>query len=402
MQTNPSSFLDDLQLHYDFFAPARIAFGWGRRSECGNLARSLGRRALLVCGSRSLQATGVLDELADCLQRADVEAVPLVTITHEPEVSDVDEAVGLLLQHDVGEHDLILAVGGGSAIDLAKAVAALATNRRSDTVRDYLEGVGQGLQIEVPPLPLMVMPTTAGTGSEATKNAVISSFDPPFKKSLRSELMVPRLVLIDPELSVSACKEVTAATGMDALTQLIESFISRRAKPIPQALCRQGLQLAARCLVEAVENGTSQPGREGMAQAALLSGMALANSGLGMAHGVAAALGVHCRVTHGLACAVMLPAAMQVNADVRQAELAEVGTILTSRNWPTNSAAVEAGIERVKQISSQIGIPNRLTDIGVQADQIPAIVHSSRGNSMNGNPRELTDEELTRILEEMF
>lgn len=389
-------------LDYDFFAPPQIVFGWGRRSEAGALARKLGRRAFVVCGSRTLAATGVLDELGDCLKAASVQAVPLTTITREPEVADVDGAVEALLAHQPGEGDFVLAIGGGSAVDLAKAVAAMATNRQGTTVKDYLEGVGKGLAIEAPPLPLMAMPTTAGTGSEATKNAVISSFDPPFKKSLRSELMVPRVVLIDAELGVSTPRDVTAATGMDALTQLVESYISRRAKPIPQALCRQGIPLAARSLVEAVENGTSRAARESMAQAALLSGMALANSGLGMAHGVAAALGVHCHVTHGLACAVMLPTAMRINREVRPSALAEVGTLLTGRSWPSAEAAVESGITWVEETSRRIGIPQRLSEIGVEGNQIPDIVKSSRGNSMSGNPRELTDDELAAILEGML
>src|SRR5262249_50269566 len=151
---------------------------------------------------------------------------------------------------------------------------------------------------------------------EATKNAVISSIEPPFKKSLRSDLMVPRVVLVDPELSVSVPPAVTAQTGIDAITQLIESYISRRATPIPRAMAVQGLQLALPAIGEAFENGNSRPSREAMSHAALLSGMALANSGLGMAHGVAAALGVHCNVPHGLACAVMLPVALRVNREV--------------------------------------------------------------------------------------
>ncbi len=168
------------------------------------------------------------------MHEAGLTVVPLATIAHEPLVADVDAAVDRLLESDPCAGDLVVAVGGGSAIDLAKAVAALATNRHGHGVTDFLEGVGKGLKIEVPPLPVLAMPTTAGTGSEATKNAVISSTDPPFKKSLRSELMVPRIVVIDPEMTVSLPPDVTAHTGMDAITQLIESYLSRRAQPIPR------------------------------------------------------------------------------------------------------------------------------------------------------------------------
>lgn len=388
--------------NYDFLAPPRIVFGWGRRAEIGPLAATLGRRALLVSGSRTLERTGVLDEIVAALASEQVATIRLATITREPEVADVDGAVAELLEHGPRADDFVIGIGGGSAIDLAKAVAALATNRHGSSVADFLEGVGRGLKIERPPLPVLAMPTTAGTGSEATKNAVISSYDPPFKKSLRSDRMVPRVVLVDPELTVSVPPDVTAHTGMDAITQLIESYVSRRAKPIPRALCLQGLELAIPTIAEAVENGAARKPRERMAHAALLSGMALANSGLGMAHGIAAALGVHCRVPHGLACALMLPVAMRVNAETSRRELAELARVITCREWPDERAAAEAAVERIEVICRGIGIPERLSQLGVAAGQIADLVRDSRGNSMSGNPRELSDEELHRILESVL
>jgi alcohol dehydrogenase class IV len=387
---------------YDFLSPRRIVFGWGRRAEIGPLARSLGRRAFVVCGSRTLERSGALGELLGLLARADVEARPLATITREPEVDDVDRAVAALRQAGVAEGDLLLAIGGGSAIDLAKAVAALVQNPQSDTVRDYLEGVGRGLKIERPPLPLMAVPTTAGTGSEATKNAVISCYDPPFKKSLRSDQMIPAIVLVDPELAVSVPPEVTAWTGMDAITQLIEAYITRKPNPVAQALAISGLEITGDAIVEAYRDGSSRDARQRMAHAALLSGMALANSGLGMAHGVAAALGVHCRVPHGLACAVMLPVAMRVNRPVREAQFARIGRALSGRRWPSQRAAAEVAVERVEEMCQAVGVPRWLSEIGVRREQIPALVAGSRGNSMNGNPRDLSDELMTALLEEML
>ncbi|MBV9124699.1 MAG: iron-containing alcohol dehydrogenase, partial [Planctomycetes bacterium] len=270
---------------YDFLAPRKIVFGWGRRQEIGALARPLGKRAFLVFGSRTLQHQGVGDEITRHLKAAGIEPVPVANLNREPEVADVDQTTTDLLALGAGEGDFLIAIGGGSAIDLAKASSAMSTNQESASVVDFLEGVGRGLALTRPPLPLLAMPTTAGTGTEATKNAVISSFDPPFKRSLRSDLMVPAVVLVDPELTVSLPPTTTAYTGMDAITQLIESYLSRRAKPIPQALCLQGLELAAGALAEAVEDGRSRTARERMSHAALLSGLALANSGLGLAHG---------------------------------------------------------------------------------------------------------------------
>lgn len=389
-------------LKYDFVAPPTIVFGWGRRRELGKLAGSLGRRAFLISGSKSLETNGTLAEIRGLLSAAGIEVAPLGRISQEPEVVDVDRTTAELFKHRPGDGDFILAIGGGSAIDLAKAIAAMATNRAGSSVTDYLEGVGRGLTIVEPPLPVLAMPTTAGTGSEATKNAVISSYNPLFKKSLRSDRMVPRVVLIDPELTVSVPPQTTAYTGMDAITQLIESYISSRAQAIPRALAMQGLQLAVPNLETAVSDGASRPAREAMAHAALLSGMALANSGLGLAHGVAAALGVHCRVPHGLACAVMLPPTLRANREVARADLAALGRAVLKRPFSYETAAAEAFIERIDDLCRAVGIPATLGEIGARREQIPQLAAASRGNSMSGNPRPISDDELTLILEGML
>ncbi|WP_231963094.1 iron-containing alcohol dehydrogenase [Symmachiella macrocystis] len=388
-------------LSYNLLTPAQICFGWGRRAEVGELARGLGQRAFVVVGSQTLCRNGMLAEIQQRLAAQDIKSIHVADISHEPEVADVDRLVEQLRQHQPAAGDFVMAVGGGAAIDLAKAAAAIVTNAAGDSVQDYLEGVGRGREIIAAPLPLLAMPTTAGTGSEATKNAVISSYDPPFKKSLRSDAMMPDIVLIDPELMVTVPATTTAYTGMDAITQCIESYISRRRQPIPQALAIEGLKRAVPAITAAVAHGDSRPAREAMAHAALLSGMALANSGLGMAHGVAAALGVHCRVPHGLACAVMLPVAMRTNRAVARDELEIIGRTIVD-DALRGAAAVDAGIARIQEICDEVKIPQTLTEIGVSAEQIPEIVKSSRGNSMNGNPLELSDAELTQILEGML
>lgn len=387
-----------MQLSYDFAAPGRIVFGWGRRREAGVLRRELGRRAFVVSGSRTLEANGALDELLTGLRSAGVETIRLATISHEPLVSDVDEASGLLHEAGMRQDDFVLTVGGGSAIDLAKAVAAMATNRQSPTVQDYLEGVGRGLKIAQPPLPLMALPTTGGTGSEATKNAVISCYDPPFKKSLRSPLMVPRIVLVDPELTVGVPPTTTAWTGMDAVTQLIESYVSRFARPLPRALLLSALGGALEALPRAVADGADRPAREAMAHAALVSGMALANSGLGLAHGVAAALGVHAKVTHGLACAVMLPVALRVNRPHCEQQLAELARSALTGAWRSDAEAADAFVAAIEALAARLSVPQRLSELGVRREQIPELAAGSRGNSMNGNPVQLSDDELEELL----
>lgn len=389
-------------LHYDFAAPAGIYFGWGRRAEVGKLSQRLGRRAILVVGSRTLESNGAVDEITGLLRGSGMAVDRLATIVHEPEVADVDAAVERARSISAGEGDFVVAIGGGSALDLAKGVAALVTNRGSESVRDYLEGVGRGLTLEVDPLPILALPTTGGTGSEATRNAVISSYDPPFKKSLRDERLIPRLVLVDPELAVSLPPAATAHAGLDAITQLIESYISRRAQPLPRALALEGLARAVPAIVTAVEHGSDRPAREAMAHAALLSGMSLANSGLGMAHGVAAALGVHARVPHGLACAVMLPVAMRTNRAVCESVYARLAVAICGRGFSDESQAADAVVTAIERLCQQLQIPQRLSELGVRREQIPAFVRDSRGNSMSGNPRDIGDEELTAILSAML
>jgi alcohol dehydrogenase class IV len=189
---------------------------------------------------------------------------------------------------------------------------------------------------------------------------------------------------------------------MDAITQLVESYVCRFSRPIPQALAVDGLRRALPALAVAVKNGESRPARESMAHAALLSGMALANSGLGLAHGVAAALGVTARVPHGLACAVMLPVALRVNRETSQSRLAELARATLGGVYSSDAAAAEAFIERIDRLAEEVGVPKRLGELGVRREQIPELVRGSRGNSMNGNPRQLDDEELTRLLEDLL
>jgi alcohol dehydrogenase class IV len=382
---------------FDFRAGQRIVFGWGRRAEIGPLARELGRRAFIVHGSRTLESRGALEEIANALRSADVEAVPLAAATREPLVADVDEAVALARQNASGG-ELVVAVGGGAAIDLAKAVAAVAAQPAAASIREYLEGIGTGRRLEAPPWPVLAVPTTGGTGAEATFNAVISCLDPPCKKSLRASTMLPRVALVDPELCTSSPVSVTTWSGADAATQLIESFVSRRATPLAQALALDGLPRALAALPDVVRDPANRAGREAMSYAALLSGMALANSGLGLAHAVAAALGVVAGVAHGLACAVMLPLALRWNRPVCEVPLARLAGAV-GIGAATSAAAADLFVDKIEAWCSSLAIPTRLRELPLVREQLPLVVRHSRGNSMNGNPRDVSDDELLRLLE---
>ncbi|SFI81925.1 Alcohol dehydrogenase, class IV [Planctomicrobium piriforme] len=387
-------------LHFDLLVPRRIVFGWGKRTELGRLAASIGRRAFIIDGSRTLRQTVFWTELTDSLADAKVTAEIVATAGHEPTIEDVDEATAIVSRLQPGPGDLVIGIGGGAALDLAKAVAAMATNADGASVREFLEGIGTGRSISVAPLPVLAIPTTAGTGSEATKNAVISCSNPPCKKSLRSERMVPDTVLIDPELTVPVSPQQTAWSGLDTVTQLIESYTSRRSQPATDVMCLFGLDFAISSLRTAYHSPTDREAREKMACAALYSGIALANSGLGMAHGVAAALGSICNVPHGLACAAMLPITLRTNLPVIRGKLddLQIGSV-SALSAANGQDPAEAFIAYIEQLCKELQIPARLRDLGVQREQLSEIAAGSRGNSMSGNPLELTDGELLEILE---
>jgi len=385
------------ELNFDLRVPAKVVFGWGKRSAIADVVAPLGQRAWIVAGSRTLEAAGVPQEIEKLLAARGIEARRVTCASREPETCDVDETVAAI-RPQLKPGDCLVAVGGGSTIDLAKAVAGLVTQREAAPVRDYLEGVGRGLKLVDAPLPLIAIPTTSGTGTEATKNAVISSYDPLFKKSLRDERLVPSAVIIDPELTVSNPPEVTAHSGMDAITQLIESYVTKKATPLTKALCREGLRAAIPALEVAFKDPTNRAAREAMSYAAWLSGVTLANSGLGMAHGVAAALGVHCKVPHGLACAVMLVPSMKANLQLCFRDYARIGELIAGGAVGPDEMDADLAIVNLEMLATSLGIPKRLRDLGVQEDQLGPLVAASRGNSMTGNPRDLADNELLEIL----
>lgn len=392
--------------NYDLLVPKLIVFGWGRRAELAKLTRDWGSRCWIVCGSRTLAENNTLHALIEQLHAAGVTAQILFTQTAEPTVQDVDRVTAELrqqvdrLRHVTGHW--LLAIGGGSALDLAKAVAAMLTNAHGSSVAEFLEGIGTGRTIDVAPLYVAAMPTTSGTGSEATKNAVISSPASLAKKSLRSPLMIPPLVIVDPELTATLPPKITAWTGMDALTQLIESYMTRKAQPTTRALALGALEGFVPALQAAVQEGEQRAAREHLAHAALTSGICLANSGLGMAHGVAAALGAVCNVPHGLACAVMLTPTLKANAEGREEDYVNLARVLTGRTDVKPKQAAKLVIDTVQELADEIGIPRKLRDLGVEPAQLPKLVRGSAGNSMNGNPRTIDDAELTTILEKLW
>ena len=413
--------MDDSLAAYDFFAPPLIRFGAGRIDEIGEMVGLWGRRAWIVGGTASLERSGARQQIDASLSAAGIESRVVARSTGEPTVDQLAAALASL-QHEDRDGVVVVAVGGGSTIDLAKALAALATNMPIDQrtgidldtfVVDHLEGVGRGLAIRQWPLPMVAVPTTAGTGAEATRNAVISCPRRRFKKSMRSPMMVPRAALVDPDLTASCDSSTIAASGLDCITQLIESFVCRFAKPLPRCLVLDSLPRALHSLPRLLmpKPACDDPqrwidsraaDRAALSHAALLSGLALTNSGLGLAHGVAAALGVACGTPHGVACAVMLPAAMRVNREAVQDEFAQLERAVDSSAPRDVATAADAFVERIERLCLESGVPRRLSELGVTADQIDWLAEHSGGASMRGNPVQLATEELRCLLAAML
>lgn len=396
-------------MEYEFVAPRQIVFGVGKCAEVGTWVAGVARRAWVLPGATELVRRGLVGDILARLGEAAIPAFELPVIDHEPLVEDVTRLSNLMLEQGAAAGDCLIAVGGGSAVDLAKATAAMVGEAlgwgisRAPNIVEYLEGVGTGRRLSHNPLPIVAIPTTAGAGAEATRNAVVSSKNPPFKKSLRDSRIMPQLIILDPELTLGLPPNVTAYTGMDAITQLIESYISKRWRPIPRALSVQGLKMALDALPKAVHNGQDIQARAAMSHAALLSGLALANSGLAMAHGIAPALGIHCGIPHGLACALLAPVSVRVNAEAAaDAFLELVEQLYPKEEFEDGKAAALFLADKIESLCREIGIPLRLSQLGVKMEDLPTIVRGSRGTQMQYNPKDLTDEEIYRILEELL
>ena len=375
-------------MHFEFATATRIIFGEGKAASLPELARSFGVRALVVTGASPERAAAIVSALS-----AETLAVP-----GEPTVELVRE--GARRVRDAG-CDVVVSIGGGSAIDAGKAIAAIATNGGEPL--EFLEVVGKGRAITAPPLPFIAVPTTAGTGSEVTRNAVLGSAEQGVKASLRSPLMLPRVALVDPELTYGLPPAVTAYTGLDALTQLIEPYVSARANPLVDALCADGIARVAGALGRAVLDGADRDARRDMALASLFGGLALANAGLGVVHGFAAPLGGGWKAPHGALCAALLSHGMAANVAALRARAPQhpalarytaIACLLTGRN----DASAEDGIEWARALSAELEIPP-LRAWGIAASDLPGVVEkAARASSMQANPLPLTGEELQAVL----
>ena len=379
----------------------RIEFGSGALNKLPSVARGYGTRVLLVTGARSLMDSPSWRALTAGLKAQGIGWLHL-SIPGEPSPQMVDEAVRGLHTERI---DVVIGIGGGSALDAAKAIAGLL--KPGNSVMDHLEGVGPELPYSGPATPFIAVPTTAGTGSEATKNAVLSVQGADgFKKSFRDEKLVAEVALVDPDLLASCPPPVIAANGMDALTQLLESYVSSRAAPLTDSLAWGGMKAARDGLLALYADAGDVAARERMAYAALVSGITLAQVGLGSVHGLAAPLGAFFPIPHGVACGTLVATATRMNIETLKVRVpehpalekyAQVGRLLSKQGQLDRDAAHAALIDTLEAWTRELDLP-ALARYGVTQADIPRIVANSRGSSMKTNPVRLEDSEIAAIL----
>lgn len=378
---------------FEFATAQQIIFGAGKASAIASYAQQLGERALVISGRSNPRVEALVAQW----QTQGWVAANLV-VSGEPSVGTVLEGTENARQASC---DFIIAIGGGSVIDTGKAIAALLTNPGDPL--DYLEVIGRGQPLQIPSAPLIAAPTTAGTGAEVTRNAVLSVPSHQIKVSLRSPTMLPRLALIDPEMTYSMPPELTASTGLDALTQCIEPLVSNQANPISDGIAREGIRAAARSLLCAYQDGSNAEARNDMALASLCGGLALANAKLGAVHGFAGVLGGMFPIPHGVVCARLLPYVMASNVAAIAARASgstyrerfdQVGQLLTGES----TANAHDAVEWIQTLCAALNVPP-LSSFGISADDFDLVIAKSKqASSMKGNPIPLSDQELRQIL----
>jgi alcohol dehydrogenase class IV len=390
-------------MSFEFATATRIVFGVGALSQAGTHAKEFGHRALVVTGRDTHRA----EPLLSALRHEGVIGLTF-SVFGEPEIETIEQGIK---QARYQRCEMVIGFGGGSALDAGKAIAAMLAN--NGELLDYLEVIGRGKSLSKPSAPFIAIPTTAGTGSEVTRNAVLASAQHHVKVSLRSPLMLPKIALVDPQLTYELPPAITASTGLDALTQLIEAYVSCRANPMTDAVCREGIRRAARSLKvasRAARNKISEPdgpscaAREDMSVASLFGGLALANAGLGAVHGFAGPIGGMFSAPHGAVCAALLSHVMETNISAlrqRRPEseslprYREVARLLTG----LADAKEEDGVAWVRNTVTELRIPP-LSSYGITRKHTATLVEkSTHASSMKANPIELTASELSEILE---
>lgn len=385
---------------FNFAATPHIHFGIGVRAKLAGLVAGYGSRLLLVTGGRSFDDSPLCQALLTELDER--FELTRVRVMGEPTPMLVDQAVAACAD---ARPDCVVAIGGGSPVDAAKAIAGLIPS--GDSVMEYLEGVGRGKAYAGPATPFIAVPTTAGTGGETSKNAVLSVIGPEgYKKSFRDEQLVPRHIILDPELTLSCPPRVTAACGMDAFTQLLESYVSRNASPMTDALAESGMARAARALSRAVADGTDLDARSDMLYASSLSGLTLANAGLASVHALASPIGAFFPMPHGEVCGSLLHDASRINIELMEARepanpalarYAAAGRIVAQNPNLDEAAARSALLQLLADWCERFAMPT-LSEYGIAETDIDRLFDNASPGSMKTNPIAMDRDDIARLI----
>ncbi|MFZ5898833.1 MAG: iron-containing alcohol dehydrogenase family protein [Bacillota bacterium] len=377
---------------FDILLPTRVLFGPGSTYRLGEEISRIGKRALVITGRRSLAESGQIERITNPLQISKVETV-WFQVDPEPTVAAVDEARRLIYEEKV---DLVVGVGGGSVLDVAKAAAGLA---KADAPTSTFFGE---VPVNNPGLPWVAVPTTAGSGSEATKNAVLIDPERKRKASLRNEWWLPAVAVVDPILTMSQPPKITASTGFDALTHAVESFTSRWATPFTSALSREAVRLITQNFYTAYDTGRVRAAREYMMLASLMAGIALANAGVGAVHALAHPVGVRYGIPHGVACGILLPYVARFNLAVAHdayADLAAASAIVPFA--ADKDEAAHKFVVYLEKLRDRLGLPKKLSEVGLkEADIVEIADEALLSQSLSSNPRRVTRVDLLAILQE--
>jgi alcohol dehydrogenase class IV len=381
-------------MDFNFSTASSIVFGEGAISSLTELVKGFGKKALIVKGKEKPNP----EILYSVCKKAKLEWV-IFSVTQEPDIETISSAVSFGRQENC---DFVIGFGGGSVIDTGKAVAALLNNEGS--LLDYLEVVGKGRPLKNRSKPYIAIPTTAGTGSEVTRNAVIAVKEKNVKVSMRNTYLLPEVALVDPQFTYEIPKDITASTGMDAFAQVLEPYVSVNNNSIVDMFCKEGILTASTHILRAYENGNDTEARIKMSWVSLLGGLSLANAKLGAVHGFAGPIGGMFHIPHGSICASLLPSVFSVNAKLltkRGSNSQFLSRFSDIAKWVTGNeeAKIMDGIDALRNIATSMNIP-KLSEFGIKKSDFPAIIEKSKkSSSMKGNPIKLSDIEMENILD---
>lgn len=377
---------------YSFSLPTKLVTGWGSLNSLGPEVSPLGKNALIVCGKNAMRKSGILDIVSEGLKKAGLSSLVFDKVEPEPSVDTVNKGATLAKKESC---DVVIGLGGGSALDAAKAIAGIANKK------EKAETFMAGKKMTSAGLPFVAIPTTSGSGAEVTPNAVLINKKENVKKSFRDEHLFAKLAIIDPELTVELPPELTAYSGMDALCQAIESFVSLGANPLTDSLCRSAIRLIGRSIFRAFRDGKNVQARTDMSYGALLAGIALFNARMGVVHGIAHPVGLRYGLPHGLVCGLLLPYAMEYNLDTIASKYADIAPLLGGKVEDSTEKKIGAkvAIYRVRHFLAELKFPKGLKELGVDEKGFAQIAQESMpSGSLKHNPKKVSEKDVIAIL----